>query len=249
MPRTRPLDFFELRVLGALMEKEQTTPDQYPMTIKAVITACNQKTNRDPVTQLSETQVVEALDRLRLDVLTWRSEGARAERWEQRLDRRWSLTPPRKAIMTLLLLRGPQTPGELKSRSERMHHFDSVDEVEQTLKDLAAGDEDRMVCELPRRPGQRECRWAHLCGEDDPKAVEAASPAVAPQAASPAPPATAPAPVTSSEPRGPSSMERLEAAESEVSELREEVSALRDELGTLREELKALRIRLGDLDE
>lgn len=243
MPRTRPLDFYELRVLGALMEKEQTTPDQYPLTIKGAIAACNQKTNRDPVTQLSETEVVEALDRLRLDVLTWRSDGARAERWEQRLDRRWSLTPPRKAIMTLLLLRGPQTPGELKSRSERMHHFDSVHEVEETLRDLASGDEDAMVVELPRRPGQRETRWAHLCGEEDPLTAEAAAYAAAPAAAAPA---TAAAP---SAPRGPSSMQRLESLENEVSELKDEVSSLKEELGGLRGDLKALRIRLGDLEE
>ena len=126
MPSTRPLDPIEIRVLGTLLEKEQTTPDHYPMTINGLINACNQKTNREPVTSLTETEVVEALDRLRLDVLTWRSEGARAERWEQRLDRRWHLTPPRKAIMTLLLLRGAQTPGELKTRSDRMHSFESV---------------------------------------------------------------------------------------------------------------------------
>ena len=233
MPRTRPLDFFELRVLGALMEKEQTTPDQYPMTIKATISACNQKTNRDPVTALTETQVVEALDRLRLDVLTWRSDGARAERWEHRLDRRWALSPERKAIMTLLLLRGPQTPGELKSRSERMCHFDSVQEVEKTLQDLASGDEDAMVCELPRRPGQRECRWAHLCGDDDPQEIEVQAAAAAYSAP---PPSTAP-----SAPRGPSSIQRLEELESQVSELKDEVSSLRGDL-------KALRIRLGDLE-
>ncbi len=234
MPRTRPLDFFEIRVLGALLEKEQTTPDQYPMTIKTTISACNQKTNREPVTALTETQVVEALDRLRLDVLTWRSEGARAERWEQRLDRRWSLTPDRKAVMTLLMLRGPQTPGELKSRSERMFHFDSVQDVERTLQDLASGDEDALVCELPRRPGQRECRWAHLCGEDDPQETEAQAAANAATA-----PAASAAP---SAPRGPSSMQRLEDLEGEVAELKDEVSSLRDEL-------KALRIRLGDLTE
>lgn len=88
MSKTRPLDPIEIRVLGALMEKEQTTPDYYPLTIKAVITACNQKSNRDPVMSRTETQVVETLDRLAEDLLTWRSEGARAERWEHRLDRR-----------------------------------------------------------------------------------------------------------------------------------------------------------------
>lgn len=241
MPRTRPLDFFELRVLGVLLEKEQTTPDHYPLTINALISACNQKTNRDPVTQLSETEVVEALDRLRLDVLTWRSDGARAERWEHRLDRRWELTGPRKAIMTLLLLRGPQTPGELKSRSDRMHSFDSVTEVEQTLADLASGDEEKLVCELPRRPGQREARWAHLCGEEDPVAAEAQ--AVHAVQAAPASSAVA------AGPRGPSSVARLESLEGEVAELKNEVGGLQGELAALQEELRALRVRLGDLEE
>lgn len=169
MSRTRKLDPIEIRVLGALLEKEQTTPDHYPLTTNAVIAACNQKSNRDPVMQLGETEIVEALDRLRQDVLVWRSEGARAERWEHRLDRRWNLDKASKAILTLLLLRGPQTPGELRTRSERMHAFGSVDEVDASLRALSEGF-DAMVCELPRRPGQREARWMHLEGvEGDPR--------------------------------------------------------------------------------
>lgn len=238
MPRTRPLDSFELRVLGTLMEKEQTTPDHYPLTINALISACNQKTNRDPVTQLTETEVVEALDRLRLDVLTWRSDGARVERWEHRLDRRWSLTGPRKAIMTLLLLRGAQTPGELKSRSERMHHFDSVQEVEETLRELATEGEDQLVCELPRRPGQREVRWAHLSGEDDPRDAAAA-----------APPVPVAATGSTTRPAGPSSIKRLEQLESQVQELQSLTSALRAELDELKQAHRGLRVRLGDLEE
>ncbi|MEM6792414.1 MAG: YceH family protein [Acidobacteriota bacterium] len=233
MPRTRPLDFYELRVLGALLEKEQTTPDHYPLTINAAISACNQKTNRDPVTQLTETEVVEALDRLRLDVLTWRSEGARAERWEHRLDRRWHLDEARKAVMTLLVLRGPQTPGELKTRSERMHRFESVAEVEATLRDLAAGDEDSLVMELPRRAGQRENRWAHLVGTEDAAAEHAAAAAQEEEAA------VARAP---SAPRGPSAVERLEVVEASVAALEEQISSLV-------QEPHALRVRLGDLEE
>ena len=228
MPPTRELDFYEIRVLGALMEKEQTTPDQYPLTVNALIAASNQKTNRDPVTRLTETEVVEALDRLRLDVLTWRVEGARVERWEHRLERRWHLTPARKAIMTLLLLRGAQTVGELKTRSERMHHFDSVAEVEEALKGMSEG-LDALVRELPRRPGQRETRWTHIMAvdgvEEVAEAVEVTP--VKPKAAAPS---------------GPSAMDRIETLESQVSELG-------NALETLQEELLGLRRRLGDLED
>ncbi len=235
MPRTRPLDPIEIRVLGALMEKEQATPDHYPLTIAGVIAACNQKSARDPVTHLTETQVVEALDRLRLDVLTWRSEGARAERWEHRLDRRWQLTPARKAVMTLLLLRGPQTPGELKSRSSRLHAFASTAEVESTLQGLAEGF-DALVRELPRRPGQRENRWIHLAAVEDAGEAEltaADEPAAIPEAVA------VPAPVREAgPPEGPTparrtAVERLERLEAEVAALREELTGLRRRLGDL----------------
>ncbi|MFP3938793.1 MAG: DUF480 domain-containing protein [Thermoanaerobaculia bacterium] len=172
MPRTRPLDPVEIRVLGALLEKEQATPDQYPLTTRAVIAASNQKTNREPVTDLTETEVTEALDRLRADVLVWRSQTARTEKWEHRLGRRWELDPRAKAVMTLLLLRGPQTPGELRSRGERLHAFDSVAEVEAILERLAAGP-DPLVRELPRQPGQRETRWMHRVGRPEDEAPQA----------------------------------------------------------------------------
>ena len=166
MSRTRKLDPVEVRVLGALLEKQQTTPEAYPLTTNALIAACNQKTNREPVTDLTETQVTEALDRLREDVLVWRSESARSERWAQRLDRRWELEPGAKAVMTLLLLRGPQTAGELRTRSDRLHAFESVEQVEETLQRLATGI-DALVRQLPRRSGQREARWTHLAGGED----------------------------------------------------------------------------------
>lgn len=221
MARTRKLDAVEIRVLGALLEKQQTTPDSYPLTTNQVIAACNQKTGREPVTDYDETAVTEALDRLRADVLVWRSQAARAERWEHRLDRRWELDPARKAIMTLLLLRGPQTPGELRTRSERMHAFATVEEVEETLSDLAAG-LDPLICELPRRPGQRESRWMHLEHADhDPR--EAAQQEVAETTAEPEPPAVRP-PRTSDQ-------ERLDRLESVVEELRRQLHELRAALG------------------
>ncbi|MCP3960024.1 MAG: DUF480 domain-containing protein [bacterium] len=232
MTKTRPLDPIEIRVLGALMEKEQTTPDNYPLTINTVIAACNQKSARDPVTSLTETQVVETLDRLRQDVLTWRSEGARVERWQHSLDRRWHLGSASKAVMCILMLRGPQTPGELKTRCERMHHFETKEDVEELLTQLAEGF-DALVRELPRRTGQRDNRWTHLVAIEQPDAEQdESSPAVA-TAAQPAP-APAPAPEPPPMPEGPTPVERLGKLEAEVAELREE--------------LRALRVRLGDLD-
>jgi len=167
----RQLDAAEIRVLGSLLEKEQTNPETVPLTVNALIAACNQKTNREPVMQLSETAVVEALDRLRQDVLVWRSEGARTERWQQSVVRRWGLDRAGKALMTLLLLRGPQTPGELRTRSERLHPFNTLEEVEEALRRLAGMDEP-LVRELPRRPGQKETRWTHLVGELAPEPEE-----------------------------------------------------------------------------
>ena len=237
MSRTRKLDPIEIRVLGALMEKEQTTPDHYPLTVNAVIAACNQKTNRDPVMQLTETQVVETLDHMREDVLVWRTEGARVERWQHSLDRRWSLDRKSKAIMTLLLLRGPQTPGELRTRSERMHHFESTAEVEETLAKLAEGF-DALVCELPRRPGQRETRWMHLESAEggtayrDPREAATVSEPPAPAAAS-APAETGERPVG----RRTAYDERLERLEEAVGELRAAVSTMQQQLESIRADL------------
>lgn len=161
----RRLDDVECRVLGALLEKEQTTPEYYPLTVNALVAACNQRTNRDPVTDLGERDVHAALDQLRKHVLVWNTEGSRTERWRHALDRRWRLEPATKALITLLLLRGPQTPGELRARSERMHRFGSPGEVESALRRLAEGREP-LVRELPRAPGQKENRWVQLAGEE-----------------------------------------------------------------------------------
>jgi uncharacterized protein YceH (UPF0502 family) len=164
MSYTRPLDAVEVRILGALMEKERTTPDLYPLTVAALLQACNQKTSRDPVTDYSETVVVEALDRLRADALVFRVHGSRSERYEHCLDRRWHLdTAGAAAVVAMLLLRGPQTVAELKTRTARLHPFDTTDQVEAALARLAAG-EDALARELPRQPGQRETRWIHLAG-------------------------------------------------------------------------------------
>ncbi len=159
----RELDPVEIRVLGCLLEKEQTTPDAYPLTLKALVAACNQKSSRSPLMQLSEADVRAALDRLHQEVLVWPVSGARAERWRHALRRQWALDGPTHAVMCLLLLRGPQTTGAIRNRAERMHHFADNHEVETTLDGLRQGDEPRTVL-LDRRSGQNEARWMHLVG-------------------------------------------------------------------------------------
>ena len=170
----RALDPAELRVLGALLEKAQTTPEYYPLTVKALVAACNQKSNRDPVTVYTEGDVRDALEGLRKDVLVWRTEGARSERWNESVTRRLDLEPAARALMTLLLLRGPQTPGELRSRSDRLHPFNSLGNVEDGLRGLTEGMEP-LVEELPRQPGQKERRWTHLLGDPEVAAVPPAA--------------------------------------------------------------------------
>lgn len=159
----RELDAVEIRVLGCLLEKEQTTPDAYPLSVNALLGACNQKSNRDPVMNLSPGDVEGALDRLHAEVLVWPVEGARAEKWRHSLDRKWDLSPQTRAVMTVLLLRGAQTAGEIRARTERMHPFASTAEIEEVLAGLAAGD-DPLTVHLARQPGQKEARWTHLVG-------------------------------------------------------------------------------------
>lgn len=171
----RPLDSAELRVLGALLEKEQATPELYPLTVNALIQACNQKTAREPVVEMSEGAVHGTLRQLSQEGLVVRTEGARVTRWRHVLDIRWALSPAGKAIVTLLLLRGPQTPGELRNRSERLHPFSTIAELDEALTTLAAPPEP-LVRELPRAAGQKEARWSHLIGGE--KEEEEVSPAV-----------------------------------------------------------------------
>jgi len=159
----RPLDPVEVRVLGCLLEKQQTTPEYYPLTLNSLVAACNQKSNRDPVMELDEMLVRGALERLRDEVLVWPATGSRVERWEHNLDRRWALDAGEKAVIAVLLLRGAQTPGELRGRTERMRPFASLAEIELVLVRLASG-EAPLVVELHRAPGQSQRRFMHLAG-------------------------------------------------------------------------------------
>ena len=152
------LDPVEERVLGALMEKQQTTPDYYPLTVKALVAACNQRTNREPVMELVEMDVLNTLRVLQQDGWVERISGARVQRWEHLAESRLGANRSRLALLTLMLLRGAQTAREFRSRSERLSPFDSVDDVLERLRSLS--DEDPPLVEiLPRQPGQKESRW------------------------------------------------------------------------------------------
>lgn len=179
MKLEEPLDPIEQRVLGSLLEKQQATPDYYPMTVNGILAACNQKSNRDPVMELTEDDVVDALDRLQHQVLVWKVIGSRSVHWKHNVDSPWDLDAPGKALITLLLLRGPQTPGELRGRSERLFAFGTPADVEEALRKLASGDEP-LVVELPRQPGRKEPRWMHLIGgtPDLGELAETAAPAI-----------------------------------------------------------------------
>jgi uncharacterized protein YceH (UPF0502 family) len=159
----RELDPVEIRILGSLLEKQLSTPEYYPLTLNALLAAVNQKSNREPVMELGESEVVRALDRLQDEKLAWKVLGGRATRFDHNLDAAWHLDPPSKAIVTLLFLRGAQTAGELRGRSDRLYRFDTIEDVDAALQRLASGD-DALLREQPRRPGQKESRWAHLLG-------------------------------------------------------------------------------------
>jgi uncharacterized protein len=157
------VDAVEIRVLGCLIEKQRTTPDQYPLSLNALRLACNQTTNRDPVVDYDERTIKAALDRMAHRNWTRFASGAssRALKYRHLLDEALGVSDEELAVLAVLMLRGPQTPGELKQRTERLHRFDSPAEVVQTLDGLA---ERELVSRLDRRPGQKEERYAQLLG-------------------------------------------------------------------------------------
>jgi len=153
----------ETRVLGSLVEKEITTPDYYPLSLNALINACNQKSNRDPVMNLGEDEVRDALDSLNAKGLAGARSAAesRVTKYEHRLQEVFNFGRRETAVLCVLLLRGPQTPGELRGRTERMHRFGELDEVQSTLQHLIQRDPP-LVKMLPRQPGTKESRYMHL---------------------------------------------------------------------------------------
>jgi uncharacterized protein len=215
------LDAIEVRVLGCLIEKQRTTPDAYPLSLNALRLACNQSTNRDPVVHYDEETIRGALHRLGRRRYTRLTSGhsSRAAKYRHLLDEEMKVDREEQAVLAVLMLRGAQTPGELKQRTERMQPFSSIDDLNEVLTRLI---DRELVAQLARRPGQKEERFAHRLSEDsdEPETV-----AAAPAAAIVPPP--------------PRRDERVEKLEGEVAALRAEVGELRAELAALRSELGA----------
>lgn len=209
-------DDVELRVLGCLIEKQRATPESYPLSVNALRIACNQATNRDPVVLYDEDTVREALGALRQR--RWArlasGSGSRAPKYRHLLDEALSLDSEETSLLGVLMLRGPQTPGELKQRSERLHRFGDLAEVEASLERLV---DRELVARLERRPGQKEARYRQLVGGEEKGA---------PQEEEPRPPRTLAPPLDASPPEP----ERLAALEARLERLEQEIAAVREEL-------------------
>jgi uncharacterized protein len=225
----------EARVLGALVEKEVTTPEYYPLSLNALLNACNQKSNRDPLMHLDEDAVRHALRALSDQYLarSAASDG-RVAKFEHRLGEAYNFDRKETAILCELLLRGPQTPGELRSRAERMHSFEDLSEVQTTLQRLMRR-EPPLVRLLPRQPGTKEARWAHLmCGEVSVSATEATNEGDAGRvSASDNGQLTAAGSVMQTV-----SAERVRELESEVAGLRETVRKLQEQFAEFRKQFE-----------
>jgi uncharacterized protein len=225
----------EIRVLGCLLEKQRTTPDTYPLTLNALRAACNQATNRDPVVAYDEATIRDAITRLsrRRWARLASGAGSRASKYRHLLHDELASAPDELAVLCVLMLRGPQTPGELKGRTERLHPFADLAAVHATLERLV---ERELVAQLPRRPGQKEERYAHRLSDDDaPEPVAAVAPPAHPGAVAAAAPPAARAPGRPM-PAAPE-LQRVEQP------LPERVARLEAEVAQLRAELRALRGR------
>ena len=211
------LDTAQARVLGCLVEKQATTPDVYPLTVNAALSAANQKTARDPILSLEQGAVHRALRELEGLGLARQQFSSRAERYEHRLDTAFNLTRQQTALLALLLLRGPQTIGELFARSERLYKFSSAEEVGLQLERLCTR-QPALALQLPRAPGQREERYVHLlCGEVDVQALATAT----------------------------STRSAAAATSADNSALEARVAELESSVAALQQQLEALQARLG----
>lgn len=211
------LDPVQVRVLGCLIEKEMTTPEYYPLSLNALTSACNQKSNREPVMVLGEEDVVRALDSLRFkQFVVISADGGRVPKYRHLLSEKLQLVPPELAVLCELLVRGPQTVGELRSRCERMHPFGEAAEIEGVLGELIDR-EQPLAVRLARQPGRKESRYAHLLGGLPEPAGDESVPAPEPARL------------------------RVQAENDRIARLEEEVASLREEVGGLRRLLEEFR--------
>ncbi len=228
----------EARVLGALVEKEITTPEYYPLSLHALVNACNQKSNREPVMNVSEDGVTQAMRRLSDMELAGAANttDSRVRKYEHRLQEAFNFTRPETAVLCVLLLRGAQTPGELRGRTERMYHFDDLSDVQAALQKLMSR-EPALVKVLPRQPGTKESRYVHLMSGDGggPAADEArtADAEGKPEAA-----ALGDGPASGSTGRDAAESERIARLESEVAALRQEIAELKQQLVQFRKQFE-----------
>jgi uncharacterized protein len=211
----------EVRVLGALVEKQVTTPEYYPLTLNALTLACNQKNNRHPVTSYSENEVANALETLREKSLTYVFHGStsRVPKYKHVVPEVMHLNPAETALMCALMLRGPQTLGELRSNAGRFHEFSGLDEVDETLNGLAVREPEPLVVRLQRQPGQKEARVAHLLSGDPPE--EIISETATPRASS-----------------RHNDRERIESLEQSVAALTEEVKNLQQQFSDFKKQFE-----------
>jgi uncharacterized protein YceH (UPF0502 family) len=214
----------ETRVLGSLIEKDITTPDYYPLSLNALVNACNQKNNRDPVMTLDEATVRDALASLQEKRMAGPASGAdsRVTKFEHRLQEVFNFDRREIAIVCVLLLRGPQTPGELRSRTDRMYHFEALDDIVSTLDRLAHRDPP-LAAILPRQPGTKESRYMHLFSGEPPTTSDAENVLVA----------RAPSTAGTS-----STADRLATLEEEVARLRQELSEIQQQLAAFRKQFE-----------
>lgn len=211
----------EARVLGSLVEKDITTPDYYPLSLNALVNACNQKSNRDPVMNLNDDAVRQALHSLNEKGLAGNATGAgdsRVPKFEHRMQEAFNLTRPETALLCVLLLRGPQTPGELRGRAERLHRFEDLTDVQSTLQRLMTREEPLSKV-LPRQPGTKEARYAHLLCGDKPEWE-------------------APAPEVEARVENAVDDERIVRLEEEIAALRREMADLKDEVLRFRKQFE-----------
>lgn len=227
-----PLSLLETRVLGALVEKELTVPDTYPLTLNALTAACNQKSSRDPVLAAADSDVQEAVDALRQLSLVIESSGGRTMRYAQNVKRVLNVPSASVALLATLMLRGPQTAGEIRINCERLHRFADISAVQAFLDELAARPEGALVAMLPRQAGTREVRWAHLLSGP----LAAAEPAAAGAPAVSGMSATS-VDADGTSPRGGAVQAQGEALQARVVALEDEVARLRATVGRLCAEL------------